>query len=244
MTRFHAFSYHMTISLVIFFALSYVIVELWYPDFFFAIDGGWEGIQLIIGVDLILGPVLTLVVFKLGKPGLKFDLFCIGLLQMLCLSAGVYVVYSERPIFFIYYDKHFYSASTDTFTNYGLQAPDLSRQNQILPVKVISKMPDNPIEEADFRLILFRDNIPAWVYEPSYFPLDSYMDDVILDGISESEIRQRDVNGHLDRWLSDYGGEFSDYAFIPIHSRYRDAFVGIDKKKKQFVDIVEIPPPL
>jgi len=105
-------------------------------------------------------------------------------------------------------------------------------------------MPDNPIEEADFRLILFRDNIPAWVYEPSYFPLDSYMDDVILDGISESEIRQRDVNGHLDRWLSDYGGEFSDYAFIPIHSRYRDAFVGIDKKKKQFVDIVEIPPPL
>jgi len=102
MTRFHAFSYHMTISLVIFFALSYVIVELWYPDFFFAIDGGWEGIQLIIGVDLILGPVLTLVVFKLGKPGLKFDLFCIGLLQMLCLSAGVYVVYSERPIFFIY----------------------------------------------------------------------------------------------------------------------------------------------
>jgi len=238
MTRFRAFSYHMAISLIIFFALSYVIVEIWYPDFFFAIDGGWEGIRIIIGV----GPVLTLVVFRAGKPGLKFDLFCIGLLQTVCLTGGVYIVYSERPIYFIYYDKHFYSASTDTYTNYGLLAPDIS--GQIQPVKVISRMPDNPIVEADLRRILFQDSIPVWVYEPSYFPLDSYIDEVLSGGITESEIRQRDVNGELAQWFHKHGGEFSDYVFIPIHSRYRDAFIGIDKKEKRFIDVIEIPPPL
>ena len=39
----------------------------WFPDFYYAIDGGWEGMRLIIGVDLVLGPMLTLVVFKARK---------------------------------------------------------------------------------------------------------------------------------------------------------------------------------
>ncbi len=117
MSRFSAFSYHMAISLVIFAILAYLIVEVWYPEFFFTIDGGWEGIRIVIGVDLVLGPLLTLVVYKAGKPGLKFDLSCIGVLQSLCLIAGVFVIYTVRPLYFIYYDKHFYSASADTYKN-------------------------------------------------------------------------------------------------------------------------------
>ena len=96
--------------------LAYLVLAHWFPSFFYSIDGGWEGMRIIIGVDLILGPSLTLMVFKVGKPGLKLDLTLIGLFQSICLMAGVYVVYSERPLFFIYYDQHFYSTSADTFS--------------------------------------------------------------------------------------------------------------------------------
>ncbi len=102
MSRYQAFLYHFFISLAVFFVLAYLVLFEWYPDFFYSIDGGWEGMRIIIVVDLIMGPLLTLVVFKAGKPGLKFDLTVIGTFQAVCLAAGLYIVYSERPIFFIY----------------------------------------------------------------------------------------------------------------------------------------------
>ena len=43
MTRIQAAFYHLLISLVVFFFLAYLILFVWYPDFFYTIDGGWEG---------------------------------------------------------------------------------------------------------------------------------------------------------------------------------------------------------
>jgi len=244
MSRYQAFSYHFLISLAIFFVLAYLVLYHWYPDIFFSIDGGWEGMRIIIGVDLILGPVLTLIVFRAGKPGLKFDLAAIGTLQAVCLTVGTCIVYSERPIFFIYYEKHFYSSSADTYTNYGIPAPDPYEFTDTMPAKVVSLLPKNPIEEADFRKMLFRDEIPAWVYKPTYEKLAEHMETVVTEGMNEEELRDRDSKGNLDAWLKENGGTFVDYAFIPIHSRYRDAFLGIRKSDQEIIAIVEIPPPL
>ncbi|MFT7688084.1 MAG: hypothetical protein ACI9FB_003444 [Candidatus Azotimanducaceae bacterium] len=243
MSRVKAFSYHLAISLVIFFILAYLIIEIWYPDFFFKIDGGWEGIRLIIGVDLVLGPLLTLVIYKAGKPGLKFDLGCIAAVQSLCLMAGVYVIYSERPLYFIYFEDHFYSASAGTYENYRMDVPHSLDSSEAFPIKVISKLPDSPIEKADFLKIIFQDSIPAWAYGPTYRDLDDYMSVVVAGGVTEEEFNQRDVTGNLDPWLAKYSGEFKDYAFIPIHSRYLDAYIGINRSTMSFVDIIEVPPP-
>lgn len=105
MNRFGAFAIHLGISLVIFAVLGYLIVFQWYPDFFFTSDGGWQGIRIVALVDLVLGPTLTLVVYKKGKPSLKFDLTVIALLQTACLIAGVYVVWSERPVAMVFSGK-------------------------------------------------------------------------------------------------------------------------------------------
>ena len=244
MSRFTAAFYHFLISAMVFAGLAYLVIFVWYPDFFFAIDGGWEGMRIIIGVDLVLGPLLTLVVFKSGKPGLKLDLALIGLFQSVCLAAGTYIVYSERPTFFIYYEKHFYSSSQDTFKNYGRPPANPADYADSTPAMVYTDLPDNPIEEADVRQILFNDGIPLWIYEPVYKSLDGHMDVVVTEGASEEEMRDRDEHGKLDLWLTKYQGSFDDFAFIPIHSRYRDVYLGIRKDNMEIIDIVEVPPPL
>ena len=84
MSRWRAFAIHFGISMLVFLLLLAIILVFWFPGILFNIDGGWTGLRIIIGVDLVLGPLLTLVVFKAGKPGLKFDLACIGLFQAAC----------------------------------------------------------------------------------------------------------------------------------------------------------------
>lgn len=86
MSRFKAFSIHFAISFAIFLILLYFILFQWYPQPLFSTDGGWRIIRIIVGVDLVLGPLLTLIVFKAGKPGLKFDLTIIAFLQITALT--------------------------------------------------------------------------------------------------------------------------------------------------------------
>ncbi|MCG6936115.1 MAG: hypothetical protein LJE73_09510, partial [Proteobacteria bacterium] len=70
-SRWRAFLIHLGISLVIFLILAYIILIKWYPVPFFYTDGGWQGVRIVAAVDLVLGPLLTLLVYKHGKPGLK-----------------------------------------------------------------------------------------------------------------------------------------------------------------------------
>lgn len=243
MSRYRASFYHFLISLAVFILLVYLILFEWYPGFFYSIDGGWEGMRIIIGVDLILGPLLTLIVFRTRKPGLKMDLAMIGLFQSICLIAGVYIVYSERPLYFIYYENHFYSTNPDTFERYYLQAPKVESLHAGIPAKIFIRLPDNAIEEADIRKLLYNDGVPLWLYVPLFEPLPEHMDEVMKHGMNPTELVNRDRYQSLEPWLDKYGGELADYAFFPIHSRYRDALIGISKATGEFVDILEIPPP-
>lgn len=241
MSRLHAAFYNLLISGVVLTGLTGVTLMFWYPDFFYTIDGGWEGLRIIIAVELVLGPLLTLVIFKPGKPGLKFDLAVIGVVRVACLTAGTLIVYNERPLFFIFYEDHFYSASADTFARYDLELPDPASFSNTTPARVFVNVPQDPIEEADLRGQLYSDGVPFWLYEPRLEPLDDHMDRVMSGGFALDTLIERDKNGALDMFLAEYGGTADDYAFYPIHSRYENPFLAIRRSDRLFVDILKIP---
>src|SRR4029078_5802907 len=125
MNRLQGFLIHLGISLSIFGVLAYLVVEVWYPDFFFHTDGGWQGLRLLLGVDLVLGPMLALIVYRAGKPGMRFDLTVIGVVQFVCLAAGVWIVHGERPLAIAYSDGSFYSVTGQSFKELDVPVPDL-----------------------------------------------------------------------------------------------------------------------
>ena len=146
MSRWVAFAIHLGISLAIFLVLLGIIFTLWFPGILFSIDGGWNGLRIIIGVDLVLGPLLTLIVFKAGKPGLKFDLTCIGLFQATCLVAGMWIVHSERPLALVLAYDTLYSLSADEFEDYGRDPALLEEFPGGYPKLVYTELPENDIE--------------------------------------------------------------------------------------------------
>lgn len=243
MSRYQAAAIHFAISFLVFIPVAYLVLERWYPDYFFTIDGGWEGMRIVIGVNLALGPLLTLIVFKHGKPGLKFDLTLIGLVQGICLLAGLYIVYANRPLFFVYYEGHFYSCSARTFERYNRPLPDPSRYSTGTPAKVSVELPDSPIEEADLRRLLYHDEIPLWLYEPLFVPLDKSLMVIVRHGFDISRIIAGDPGNRLDAWVEEHGGIVDDYAFFPLHSRYREGFIGIRKATGEVVGLLGVVPP-
>lgn len=99
MTRFVASGIHLLISLSIGLALLVLLLLVWYPAPMLEAIGGYEIFFLIIGIDVIVGPLLTLIVFKAGKPSLKFDLLVISFLQVAALAYGVDSLLGARPAY-------------------------------------------------------------------------------------------------------------------------------------------------
>ena len=92
-----AFLLHFLLSGMVILCFAGLIWFVWYPNPFLKAEGGLEIVGLLIGVDLILGPTLTAMVYKKGKKGLIFDLSLIILLQFGALAYGMNALYQERP---------------------------------------------------------------------------------------------------------------------------------------------------
>ena len=90
---------HLAICVVIGAAILTLFLAVWYPRPLFGAMGSGRLLATILAVDLVLGPLLTFIVFRRGKPSLRFDLACIGVAQLLALGYGLHVAYAARPVY-------------------------------------------------------------------------------------------------------------------------------------------------
>jgi hypothetical protein len=111
MTRVKAAGIHLAISALIGAIVLSLIIFVWYPSPFFKAAGGPVLGTIIVAVDVILGPFLTLLVFRAGKPGLKGDLLTIAGLQVIALCYGLHTMWQARPAFIV------------VMTNYAVAVP-------------------------------------------------------------------------------------------------------------------------
>ena len=245
MNRFGAFLVHLGISLIIFAGLAALVLFVWYPDFFFAADGGWEGIRIIILVDLVAGPLLTLIVYNRDKPSLRTDLAVIAVFQIACLTAGTYVVYSERPLALVYVDGRFTSMAADDYTAYGVDVPDLSHLPGRWPKSVVVELPENPESQSEIRLRGVQSQTPLRVMIDRYEPLTYDAMQVEREAFDHDELRKRDAQAEqIPGWLDRHGGQLEDYAFFPFATRYEYVFLGVSKAQQRIVGLLRTPAPL
>lgn len=243
MSRYQAFLIHLGISLVIFAVLAGILLYWWYPGIFFETDGGWQGIRIIALVDLVLGPCLTLVVFRAGKPGLKFDLTAIGLFQVICLTAGTWVVYSERPIAMVMVDDIFYSMSADDYRDANMEPPDLSQFAGRGPKWVTVQLPEDLDELGDIRGRSITSDTPLRTLHTRYIPFEVSHLDADRSTLEEDLVQLDLETGEIPKWLEEYGGTLQDYSFYPLGARYEFIHLGIDKRSGKVVGMLPTPIP-
>jgi len=106
-----AFAIHLTLSLLIFSSLVFVMLMWWFPGELFFLDGGWQGLKIVALIDLVLGPMLTLVLYKPGKPSLVFDMSCVAAFQLAALAYGFYATYHQRTVAVVFADRNFTTLS-------------------------------------------------------------------------------------------------------------------------------------
>lgn len=215
-SRWAAFAIHLGISVALLLILLGIIFFLWFPyDLIFA--GGIEGLKILLGVDLILGPLLTLIVFNKAKKSLKFDLSVIAALQLSCLVAGLWLIYNERPIAQVLADDGIHLHSPAVFKAYDVQKPNLPGSN---PKHVLLDLPKDKNGLAELKITTsLVGKVPLTARTDLWLPIQNidraaYQDRLTL--IKESIGDQRaNIMAKLPN---------GNCTWVPLHSIHNDGY--------------------
>ena len=103
MSRWKAAAIHLSISLVLAAIVVTLLYTLWFPPPYFRAAGAGTLIPLLMGVDIAIGPLLTLLVISPAKPKRlrRLDISIIASLQAVAFGYGFHVICQARPVFIV-----------------------------------------------------------------------------------------------------------------------------------------------
>jgi hypothetical protein len=99
--KFIATGIHFAVTLVFASIAAAVIFFVWFPAPLDTMVGGTRLFLLVVGCDLVLGPLLSLIAYNSRKTrlALTVDYTVIGICQLAALMYGVYVAAGTRPVY-------------------------------------------------------------------------------------------------------------------------------------------------
>lgn len=232
MNRFQAAFIHLLISAVILgCAFGFMRTNL-YPEFYFSANGGWGIIVILLGVDLIMGPLLTCIVYVPQKKSLKFDLTVVAFLQLTAFMYGAHIIYKERPMYAVYFIDVFEIVTANELYQFNPELdafPDVNDSGE-WPQKVYASMPKS-VEKRKALTQEMLSGKPRIPQRPEYYrAFESNIDVILSRGIPADELVYK--RGVPKSMLDDIGVTESDYenvVFYLVYGKERNLYIALNK---------------
>lgn len=243
MSRWKASGIHLLLSAAIATAVIASMLSLWYPGPLFEAAGGERLIFILVGVDVTLGPLITAIIFKAGKPGLKFDLAVIAMLQLSALAYGLHTVYLGRPVYLVFTKDRF-----DLVSAKDLDPEDLAKTKRSefdrLPFGRPQYIAAVAPEDRDARQKLLMESLQGkdlQLHPQYYVPYELEIPNALARAQPLGLLLKRDPE-RVQRSLQSAGRAQEAVKFLPLRGKDADGAVLLDAKTGAPLDIVLVDP--
>jgi hypothetical protein len=92
---------HLALSVLVIGSIALFAFVQWYPAGLHLAAKLDKLLYIMLSVDIVAGPLLTLILYRRGKKGLNFDLATIAVLQLAFLGYGLNTLWQNRPVFLV-----------------------------------------------------------------------------------------------------------------------------------------------
>jgi hypothetical protein len=221
LSRWQAATIHLSISCVVACLALVFIWLVFYPDFYFRLSGGLKLFFLIVGVDVVIGPLLTLAVYKAGKKGLKFDLCVIAFLQVMALAYGFHTMWIARPVYTAFVGDRLVVVSVSEVVQESLERAKPEYQKLPLwggPRFVATERPSSHEEKQKILFSSLFAGADIQNYPEYYVPYQEKQEMVLEKShhLSELEKIVPDARDEVKKFLKKHGGKEENYRYLPI----------------------------
>ncbi len=250
MNRWKACAIHLGISALIGTAVISAMLLVWYPGPFFTAMGGNDLVLILLGVDVVLGPLITLIVFNPKKrlALLRLDLAVIATIQAAALAYGVSVIAEARPVYMVFTVDRF-----DLVAANDIKAAELARVTdprfQAIPwgrpATIAVKSPTDPKEQ--MRIIQSAlEGADLQTFPQYYVDYESFARQAARASKAYSVLRRRHPEPEsialIDRRLAELGRREEEVRFVPLKARKIDYCVLVDAKGGAVLGFLELYP--
>jgi hypothetical protein len=240
MNRFKAALIHLGISAAIGLSMLLFMLMVWYPGPFFRAVGADGLVMILLGVDIAIGPLITLAVFKQGKRGLKFDLMVIALLQLSAFLYGVSVIFEARPTYVAFVVDRFELVRAVDIDPADLGTAKLEqfRTLPLLRPQVIGVQRPVGGEEKLKALDLAFQGKDIHVRPEYYVPYETQREEAKrkLQPLKRLKELNPAVAAQIDRDIEATGRTEDQLGFLPLRARERDLSVVLDRSTGEILD--------
>ena len=209
--------------------LAFVPVRLlWFPGGYFGISGVLKLILVLVAVNLVIGPGLSTIVFKPGKPGLRFDLIVIAIVELIVLAWAMTEIHDRRPAFTVFAVDRFEVVTRMDVELAPLDDSRLAMRPAHAPRLIYAELPSDPevmSQLIDDTVFLGRKDIDR---RPEFWR-------PYAQGIARLKAAAKPLAGFLlpgdrraipvQRWLARHDEKVSDYVYLPIRAKGGDGIM-------------------
>lgn len=248
MNRWKACAIHLGISAFIGTVVVATMLLLWYPGPFFTAMGGNDLVIILLAVDVVLGPLVTLVIFNPAKrPALlRMDFAIIGTLQAAALAYGVSVIAEVRPVYMVFTVDRF-----DLVAANDIKAAELARVSDPRfqsipwgrPATIAVRSPTDPREQ--LRIIESAlGGADLQTFPQYYVDYEKLAGRALKASKPYAVLRRRHPEslGILDKRLAELGRKEEEVRFLPLKARKTDYCVLLDAKSGAVLGFLELYP--
>lgn len=245
MSRYRASLIHLMISALLAGIVVGIIYWVWYPEPTLTVVGAFPIILLLIGVHLVIGPLLTLIVYKHGKPGLKFDLSVIALMQIVALTYGSYRLYEEKPHYVVFAIDRLEFVSKKQVDRSAIRFDESQTRRFANLVLVFARRPEDPEEyQRYFDSVVF-DGMPDLESRAEYWEPWSDGVDFIrqrVKAVEEVKPSSPDEQVNLRQAIDKYAEDHPNLGILPIGGVEKDVGMLLDRDTLEIIDVINANP--
>ena len=215
---------HALVTLLIFLITAPLIFLVWYPDGMRSLAGGLDLYKIVLGVEICLGPVMSLVIYNPAKPLKEMvrDYTAIGVVQVGALFYGLYTSFVARPVYTVFVLDRLEVVSAVELEKEDIaeaRLPEFETLPLFGPKNICVEMPNDAEEKSDLMFLglagkdihlipkYYRHCHPGEIYE------NGESAEVLIERLRRDDMNKQ-FSTEIDRILN------GNYKWMPINSRF------------------------
>lgn len=222
-----------------------VILFLWYPGPLLQLKESDVFAVLLILCAILIGPALTLLIYREGKRGLVADLIIIMLIQFAAVGWGMHALYRDRPYFMVF--------TVDRFEVLSLRQVDMGQgidprfldKPATWPALLYASMPKDPQSFQKFLKEVMFEGKPDLQFRPQYWSLFEKNQKLALESsrpLNDLRVAHTEETRAIDQLLALHGGDINSYRFVPVVFRDASFAAILDAGNGALIDTLAIDP--
>lgn len=232
---------HLVSCLLIAALIAAFVLLYWYPTPLNKATGVTHIFLMMLGIDLVLGPLLTWLVYKDGKKTLIFDLTVIIVIQIAALCYGIYNIGQGRPTWIVYsvdrFDLVRYNEIYDK--NVNRAQPQFQHPSWLKPQFVAIQFAKNDAERKQDMLEEVLGGVAISQRPERYVELTQVKRQIQKKAQNLKDLQLYNSKDAVNNILSKYP---TANAWVPLKAIAEDMVVLLNKETATVVAIVDLRP--